>query len=77
MAFALVVRFENPLKEVKEMHRLHVDVDACRGCLCCELACSFRQDDVETGIPGRQKLEGLGLKYIADELEGVRSKTEK
>jgi aldehyde:ferredoxin oxidoreductase len=33
--------------------------------------------DVETGIPGRQKLEELGLKYIADELEGVKGKTKK
>jgi len=27
--------------------------------------------DVETGLPGRAKLEALGLKEVADELESL------
>ena len=30
--------------------------------------------DVELGIPSRKKLEELGLKYIADELDAVRAR---
>ena len=27
--------------------------------------------DVQTGVPGRKKLEELGLDYVADELETI------
>ena len=38
---------------------------------------ALRGWDAATGIPRREKLEELGLKYIADELEGIKDKSEK